>query len=360
MRRRFKKKMMGLILGVIGVTLAVSAQSDSSVMVTDMGGRTVNVPPSASKVFSRSPVGTLLMYSLNPAKIVGQNWNPTQNEQAYLDPDFLKLPVLSGWFGSGNVGNTEEIVKAAPDLILSAFYGQASPGVIDQANKMQRQLKVPVVLVNAAMENLAESYVFVGGLIGERKRAGVLAQYVEETLSDVTRRAATIEPSARRSIYYAEGPTGLQTDPAASRHARVINLVGGLNVAQVKVKSVMGRTVISPEQLLQWDPDVILVCHDQGFSVEHSTLDAVLHDGRLKTLRAIRNQQIYQVPYKPFNFIDRPPSINRLIGLKWLGHLLYPDTYDYDVRAETVRFYHLFYNIDLTEEQLDDIFRYSE
>jgi iron complex transport system substrate-binding protein len=342
------------------IFLVGPARAGDRMTVTDMGGRTVSVPRSAVKVYSRSPVGTLMMYSLNSVKIAGQNWQPTDNEKLYLKREFLELPVLSGWFGDGNVGNTEEIVKAAPDLILSAFYGKASPGVLDQADRIQQQLNVPVVLVNASLESLDASYRFVGGLIGERERAELLADYAATTLADIKTRAATIKPAARRRIYYAEGPNGLQTDPLGSRHARVIELVNGVNVATVKAKSGMGRTVISPEQLLQWNPDVILACHDQGFSVESSTFDAIRDDARLASLKAVKSGQVYRVPYKPFNFVDRPPSINRLIGLKWLGHLLYPATFDYDVRAEAVRFYKLFYDIDLSKEQLDDLFSHSE
>ena len=33
---------------------------------------------------------------------------------------------------------------------------------------------------------------------------------------------------------------------------------------------------------------------------------------------------MYQVPNAPFDWFDRPPSVNRLIGTWWLASILYP------------------------------------
>jgi iron complex transport system substrate-binding protein len=360
MKDKSRIRIFGLIICALVIAFVDRGFATPVRTIVDMGGRSVLVPQAVSHVFSSSPVGTLMMYSLNSDKIAGLNWSPTAAEKDYLNAEFLELPVLSGWFGDGNVGNTEEIIKAAPDLILVTFYGTAKPGTIDEANRIQARLKVPVVLLDASLEKLDATYALLGQLIGEQKRAEQLTEYVIELEADIRRRAASIPADQKVSVYYAEGTDGLQTDPSGSRHARVIDWVGAVNVAQVKVKSGMGRTAISAEQLLQWNPDVILACHDQGFSAEGSTYRSLYREDYTSQLKAVKAGQVYEVPYKPFNFIDRPPSINRLIGLKWLGHLLYPEIFDYDVRAETVAFYRLFYNINLSEEQLNDIFKNAE
>ena len=40
---------------------------------------------------------------------------------------------------------------------------------------------------------------------------------------------------------------------------------------------------------------------------------------------AVRAGRVYLSPTAPFGWIDRPPSLNRMIGLKWLAGLFYPD-----------------------------------
>jgi iron complex transport system substrate-binding protein len=65
--------------------------------------------------------------------------------------------------------------------------------------------------------------------------------------------------------------------------------------------------------------------------------------------------RVYQIPRGPFDWFDRPPSISRILGVRWLGNLLYPDLYQYDIKAEVKRFYKLFYQIDLSDAQLQEL-----
>ena len=55
--------------------------------------------------------------------------------------------------------------------------------------------------------------------------------------------------------------------------------------------------------------------------------------------------------------MSSPPSVNRMIGIEWLGNLVYPDLYSSNIREEVKNFYQLFYHIDVTDEQLDTILK---
>ena len=48
-----------------------------------------------------------------------------------------------------------------------------------------------------------------------------------------------------------------------------------------------------------------------------------------------------------------PPSVQRYLGMLWLGELLYPEETDYDLYQEVKTYYDLFYHCDLTEEQYE-------
>ena len=52
-----------------------------------------------------------------------------------------------------------------------------------------------------------------------------------------------------------------------------------------------------------------------------------------------------------------PPSPSRLLALWWLGGAIYPEVFSDDIRNVTRTFYHLFYQVDLTDAQLDEILR---
>ena len=72
-------------------------------------------------------------------------------------------------------------------------------------------------------------------------------------------------------------------------------------------------------------------------------------------VRAVQQKHVYHAPSLPFGWVDEPPAANRLIGLRWLGGLLYPSLFREDIRAETRRFYALFYQQEPSNEQLDQL-----
>lgn len=135
------------------------------------------------------------------------------------------------------------------------------------AEKRQNQLKIPVLLLDGKFEELSKCYELIGQIIGEEDRAQELADYCSKTISDIQKKVAKIHREQRIRVYYAEGSDGLQTDPHGSLHAEVLDYAGGINVADVPIKKrCYGRSKVSMEQIMLWNPDLILVCFDQGFS----------------------------------------------------------------------------------------------
>ena len=98
------------------------------------------------------------------------------------------------------------------------------------------------------------------------------------------------------------------------------------------------------EQMLLWDPEVVLVSPDGNF-------DEIYDDPQWQSVTAIRNHRVYEVPIGPYNWLDRPPSMQRILGILWLGNLLYPELYDFDMVEKTQEFYKLFWDYDLSTEQ---------
>ena len=103
---------------------------------------------------------------------------------------------------------------------------------------------------------------------------------------------------------------------------------------------------VSAEQILARQPDVILVT-DRRFRA------AIGGDPVWREAKAVRQGHVHFVPDLPFSWLDEPPAPNRLIGLLWLGKLLYPAVFAQDLRAETRRFYDLFYHQAPSGAQLD-------
>lgn len=70
----------------------------------------------------------------------------------------------------------------------------------------------------------------------------------------------------------------------------------------------------------------------------------------------IANDTYYEVPGAPYNWISRPPGPNRIVGINWMGQLLYPEYFDNDIVEETKEFYELFYRYELSDDEVQEIF----
>jgi iron complex transport system substrate-binding protein len=328
---------------------AQALRSDQRAL-TDMAGRTVIVPRQIHKVMGMSPVGTILIYTLSPELLAGWNNQPDPGELAFYPEPYRHLPVLGGWYGKNNTGNLEVIIQAHPDLILSM--GDVMGTVV--ADRLQQQTHIPVFILDGSLQRLPDAYIEAGELLGKPQRAQMLAAECRRTLNEISSKVATIPPEKRRRVYYAEGPTGLETEPAGSMHSEALIFAGAVNVAAVPGQQGYGHTPVSMEQVLQWNPDVIVAGYDY-VSAPGEFYRKVWTDPAWKHVAAARNGQVVETPQYPFNWIDRPPSVNRIIGIKWVAHLLYPDLFPYDMRAETRRFYATFYHWNLTDAELNQL-----
>ena len=143
-----------------------------------------------------------------------------------------------------------------------------------------------------------------------------------------------------KTFYLARSADGLQTGQKGSIHTEAIEIVGLKNVVEGDHK---GLTQVSMEQLLLWNPDVI-------FSQYPEFLQTLKENPQWQQLSAVKNGQVFLIPNNPFGWLDSPPSVNRLLGVRWVLHLVSgkPMT---EFTKEVQTFYHVFYQIELTPDQ---------
>jgi iron complex transport system substrate-binding protein len=310
---------------------------------TDSAGRRIDVPDEVRRVFPAGPPASVTLYTAAPQKMLGWTRAPSPEACPFLPRQYAELPELGRLTGRGNTVNLENVVRLIPDLVLDV--GDTSATYVSLANQVQEQTHIPAVLIGGRLADTAETLRSVGALLGVSERTETLARYADDVLREVKRATAKIPPASRPSIYVARGPRGLETAVAGSIGSEVIDLAGARNVAG---KETAPRAIVdvSPEQILVWQPDVILTI-DRRF---HTTIRT---DPVWREVKAVQAGNIHFVPDLPFSWLDNPPAPNRLIGLLWLGKLLYPASFPQDIRAEARRFYALFYQQEPSDAQLD-------
>lgn len=316
--------------------------------ITDMAGRTVVVPDEIETVFSSSTVTAIFMYTLAPDKLLGWNYELNELEKSIILEEYHDLPNL----GMGDSINYEAVIAADPTIAVNV--GTINDKMISDCDKLSKSLGVPVVAVDGDLSASAEAYRFMGELLGEEEQAEKLASYAEKTFADIEKMEVPEDKKVR--IYYGNGEDSLETAPAGSAHGQIIDMVNAVNVADLEMGE-GSRVQISAEQLLAWDPDVIVVNGEPKADMSGaSAAEAILANPDYASLKAVQDQQVYGTPNTPFSWMDRPMGPNRIVGIRWLSGLIYPEYLNYNVDEEVKEFFDLFYHVQLTDEKLENIY----
>lgn len=316
--------------------------------ITDMAGRTVVVPDEIETVFSSSTVTAIFMYTLAPDKLLGWNYELNELEKSIILEEYHDLPN----FGMGDSINYEAVIAADPTIAVNV--GTINDKMISDCDKLSESLGVPVVAVDGDLAASAEAYRFMGELLGEEEQAEKLASYAEKTFADIEKMEVPEDKKVR--IYYGNGEDSLETAPAGSAHGQIIDMVNAVNVADLEMGE-GSRVQISAEQLLAWDPDVIVVNGEPKADTSGaSAAEAILANPDYASLKAVQDQQVYGTPNTPFSWMDRPMGPNRIVGIRWLSGLIYPEYLNYNVDEEVKEFFDLFYHVQLTDEKLENIY----
>jgi iron complex transport system substrate-binding protein len=310
---------------------------------TDAAGRQVMLPARINRILPAEPNAEALVFVLAPDKLVGLSALPGRSA---LLPRASRLPVL-GWRPRSNPVTMAETARhLRPDLIIDA--GAVTPDRAAFADQVSQQTGIPYILVDDSFARMPTVLRATGALIGDNDRAIDLALFAEHAIAGLRGRLLIRPANNRPRVYYGLGPDGLTTALPGSPAGEAIDEAGAINVA-----SPLGRgavAAVTRDQLLGWDPEII-IAEDRSF------YSALQRSPAWRRLSAVRKKHVYLEPDNPFGWIEHPSGVNRLIGLYWLSSLFYPDSTQEDLRATTCDFYDKFYELKLTNAQLEAMVR---
>lgn len=317
--------------------------------ITDSAGRVVEIPDTVRTVFAAGPPAAILVYVVNPETLTCWPRALRPDERDYIAEAFRDLPATGRLTGRGGEANLERVLAIKPDLIID--FGSVRDTYIDLADRVQVQTGIPYILIDGRFEATPQALRLTGEILGVPERGEALAADVEATFEGIDAILADIPEEARPRTYLARGPDGLETGLKGSINTEIIERAGGRNVADTGQPGGLVRASI--EQVIVANPDTILTWDPTFFA-------AVFDDPLWAGIDAVRRGRVFLSPTAPFGWIDRPPSLNRLMGLKWMAGLLFPDRWQADLREETRSFYKLYYHVDLSDEELDRVLQWAE
>ncbi|MGB7294732.1 MAG: ABC transporter substrate-binding protein [Candidatus Aminicenantales bacterium] len=256
-------------------------------ILRDTLGRSVVIPPRAERVLSLQPEITRILIALGAGeRLVGLDYFIKQNDHLFkiIFPEGARLPVVSQ---PDESVNKELVVRLDPDIIFSSPAEQQVP------DSIERSLGIPVAAIASMgrFDKLLEEIQLVGALTGLEGRAEELVRYFRRKIQFISDSIGDLPPEARPSVYLAFWSSLLRTPV----FYEPVNMAGGRNVAENLLPSYSGAigTIINIEQILKWDPEMILIHGNYLPRERQVTVEGVSGDKRLRSVRAVRSKKVH-------------------------------------------------------------------
>lgn len=335
------------LLLILSVLLCGCGQSAASPAAetrefTDSTGRTVTIPAEITKIAISGPLSQVYILPLAGDMLVGVSNAYAEDAATYLPSYIFEKTEIGQLYGGKGEMDLEALLAAAPDLVIDI--GEAKKTTADDLTALTEQTGIPFIHIDATVSTAPEAYRILGKLLNREEKAEELALWCRETYEKITAMMERVDAdNARKSLLYCLGDKGVNVIAEGSFHAETINLMSNnLAVVEDVVSSGAGNEV-DLEQILLWNPDVIIFAPDSCYST-------IAGEPQWQSVSAVANGTYYKTPYGPYGWLSSPPAVQRYLGMLWLGELLYPEYTEYDLQEEVTAYYKLFYGCDLTEQ----------
>jgi iron complex transport system substrate-binding protein len=319
------------------------AGSDEVFLFTDSCGREVVLPKRINRISPSGSYAQIMLSSFCPDKLVSLSGRFANSQAQYLDESLVNLPALGRYYGRNADLNYEELIRVNSDVIIDI--GEQKDNIANDMDGLQEQVGLPVIFILATLPNMDRAYQMIGKALNMADEAAIFERYVRGVLDFAAEHQSEVAARGLR-LLFGSGEFGLDVAPKGSVHSNPIDLLGTENVAVLEGTT---STLVDIEQVMIWKPDVVLLSPAEGYFID------IYKDDIWASVPAVVNKRVYEVPGKPYIWLDKPPSIQTVLGLEWLGNLLYPDIYDFDIIKRAQDFYRLFWRYDLSATEAREL-----
>ncbi len=328
--------MTGRTLAALLLALLLSGTTAKARTLTDQTGHTLTLAGPVTRVGTPGiSMASLILALSEPQKLVAIT--PEVRDNPWLQRIVPAVRQAGTPFTRPAGVNLEALLALQPQLV-TLWTGNP--------HLARRLAPLGIAVLNLEYhdpDSLKAAVRLLGDAMGpaEQKKATAFVQYYDSVLQRVSQGLAGLPGQQRPRVYYA-GATPLDTE---GRHSMVdawIRLAGGLNVAAEAGLQADAR--IQPEQLLLWDPDLII-------TLDRHQQQAIQADPRWQSLRAVREQRVLANPGGINAWCTR--AAESALQLLWAARLFHPERFaGLDLAGETRYFYQTFYHYLLDEAEL--------
>lgn len=337
-----------LRFAVPAFSLAFAAQALADpISFTDHENRTVTLEKPAERIAS-IPIpmaSTIISMDGGTSRLVGMN--PTAKSaimEGILGKIFPQAKDIPSDITAPNfIPNVEELAATHPDLVVQ--WADRGPDFVDPITNAG----LTTMLISYGTEEKTKQYQqMVATAMGKPERAEMINGWRDEMAAEMAAKSKDIPADKKPTVLYLGRALETLTASGAKGNYNTFYIeLAGATSASADVEG--QGTTISPEQVAEWNPDVILLnSFEPALGVER-----IYDDPILSLTKAAQERKVYKLPLGGYRW--DPPNQESPLTWMWLANLLHPDVFQYDLRAEMKTAYKSLYNYELTDEDIDGI-----
>lgn len=346
------------VAGMETVPETESAADNAAAMriVTDAYGEQVEVPAQIDSIVATNWPYPALIYAVtgrtDMIKTMAEGSMEAYNISMFkvLAPGLEDLPT--DCLDSGTDINFEELAKTEPDVVLC--YKSVEEEIGEQIRAINA---VPVNTKFGKFEDVQESIRLIGELFDCQDKAEKLVTFHKDTLAYLEGKRED-QPTAEEKpvVLYITRENDGEYQVVCPTHlgANMVDLAGGRNATEEFVD--LGSTTVSMEQILAWNPDIVLLSNFDDFTPEQF-VDGTMGE-EWSRVNAVKNQKVYKTPIGIYRWDTL--GVETPLTVEWMAKVINPEVYrEYDFQDELKDFYETYIDYTLTDSDLNLILNNS-
>lgn len=280
------------------------------------------------------------------------------NPVGVLNPGFEDLPLVKE--SSGGI-NYETLASLEPDVVIVRRGSCAASWELDDEGYNKdidtiEKLGIPVIVTNAPpcydnpdVSSISDEIKLIGKVFDKEQESESIINYIDDTVSMIKERTAKVSGDKPKVLALGLAPNSRSAGGAGNIRGAIVayyieTLANAENAYSV-TRYTSDSGVINAEQVLALDPDVIILPTSSGYHPPHELYDAPYY-ANLRELRAVKNRDVYALPYTPSNC-----DASRLeypIDAMIIAKAAYPDLFeDITVNDWVLDYYQNLYGVDM-------------
>jgi len=342
------KKVITLFVVIASVLLFNQCTSSPSqsvdhasvkIVINDALGRDIALPQPANQVIGTdfATLNTAIVLGGGSGLLAGCGNKQIANRLYSLVMDYESVMQI----GDGATVQYEKVKTLGKNIVAIV------PEKYQDQVKAFEAVGIPAMVTlsrNESFESVKNALSVVGKALGEEFRADLITQFFDLQLVRANQINTAQKANKQTRVVVLGTSSPLSVVANDSIHYLIVKTVGAINVAENVATN--PTEAITLKQLMEWDPEVILIPSQAGYTGE-----AILKDPAWSSLQAVKNQKVFQFPsaLEPWDY----PTPAVCLGVNWAVHVLYPDALlEMDMMRHIHEYYTMVYGQTFTDEQL--------